>query len=132
MTTPSDPVILTRRSTADLSSSQYLLVSASGDDDLALTAIEGLSIGALTNDVADGSSTAVYVPVQVGGIIKVKCGGTITAGNLAGSNGSGQAVQKDGAHNGGKNSHAFGIALGTFASGDIGTFLWSPSWIEIS
>lgn len=131
MSTPFDPTILTRRTTADLSSSEWLLVSASGDDDLALTGADGLPIGALTNDVADGSSSAAYVPVQVGGIIKVKCGGGITAGNLAGSDAAGKAVQKDGAHAGGNNSHVFGVALGTYVNGEIGSFLWSPSWIEV-
>ena len=72
MSQPFDPTILTRRTTVDMSSSQWLLVSASGSDNLALTGVNGLPIGALTNDVADGSgANAVYLPVQVGGIIKV-------------------------------------------------------------
>lgn len=125
MSAPFDPTILTRRSTADLSSSEWLLVVSSGDDDLALCGDGAAAIGALTNDVADGSSTAVYVPVQIGGVIKVACGGVCTAGLMCASDGSGKAV------NGSTSAdYFFGIALGTFASGDIGTFLWSPGGQE--
>ena len=134
MSQPYDPTVLTRRTTADMSSSEWLLVTASGDDDLALTGLNGLSIGALTNDVADGSgANAVYLPVQVGGIIKVEVGtGGITAGNLAGAEAGGTAVQVDGTAGGTVDSHAFGVALGTYVDGEVGTFLWSPSWVEIS
>ncbi len=124
MTTPANPEILTRRTTANLSAKPYYLVKASGDNDLAVAGDGELCIGALTNSVADGSSTAAFVPVQVGGTIKVKCGGAITAGTLAAANSDGKAVAvADG-------EHAFGIALETHADGDIGTFLWAPSYFE--
>lgn len=124
MSTPFDPTIITRKTNADLSSSDWLLVKPNGDDDTDLAGAGELAIGALTNDVADGSSTEVYLPVQVGGLIKVACGGSITAGVLAMSNASGQAVTAtDG-------NYAFGIALETHASGDVGSFLWAPSYLE--
>ena len=125
MSTPFDPKILTRQTNADLSSSEFLLVKPNGDDDIDLAGAGQLAIGALTNDVADGSgSNTTYLPVQVGGIIKVACGDSITAGVLAMSNGSGQAVTAtDG-------NYAFGIALETHASGDVGAFLWAPSYLE--
>ena len=129
MSTPFNPDILTRRTEADLSSSAWMLVIAVGDDETDLagatsTATGDLCIGALTNDVADGSSTAVYVPVQVGGIIKVSCGGACAAGSLAMADASGEAITAtDG-------KYAFGIALGTYVDGEIGAFLWAPSYLE--
>ncbi len=131
MSVPFDPSILTRRTDADMSAKAWHLVKPVGDNDMDLTAQHDLPIGALTNDVADGTTDAVFLPVQIGGIIKVKCGGAITAGNLAGSDANGQAVAVAGAHAGGTNSHAFGIALETYANGDIGAFLWSPSYLSV-
>jgi hypothetical protein len=130
MSTPFDPSILTRRTAADMSSSEWLLVKPNGSDDMDVCGANDLAIGALTNDVADGSSTAVYLPVQVGGIIKVKCGGSINAGQQAGSDGSGNAVAVAGAAGGGTDSHTFGIALQDAANGDVAAFLWAPAWIE--
>ncbi len=124
MSTPFSPDILTRRTTADMSSSAWFLVKLSGEDDLAAAGAGELAIGALTNDVADGSSTAVYLPVQIGGIIKAICGGACAVGALAMSDGSGEAVTAtDG-------NYAFGIALGAYVDGEIGAFLWAPSYLE--
>ena len=126
MSTPSNPtLIITRQTNADLSSSQWLLVKPNGDDDLDLAGAGDLAIGALTNDVADGSGTnTAYVPVQGGGMIKVECGGACTAGSLAASDAAGKAVDAaDG-------DYAFGIALETHANGDIGAVLWAPSYLE--
>lgn len=132
MSVPFDPYILTRKCNEDLDGKEYFLVKPNGDDDITLAGLNDLPIGALTNDVGTGTaSDPIYVPVQVGQIIKVKCGGAITAGNLAGSDASGKAVQVAGAHGGGTNSHAFGIALETYANGDIGAFLWSPSYLSV-
>ena len=124
MSVPFDPQILTRRPTADLSSSAWFLVKPSGEDDLAAAGAGELAIGALTNDVADGSSTAVYLPVQVGGLIKVIAGAAITVGTLAMSDASGEAITAT------SGNYAFGIALGTFANGEVGSFLWAPSYYE--
>ena len=122
MSVPFDPTILTRRTTADLSSSEYLLVVPDGDDDLALAGAGAAVLGALSNNVGDGSgSDAVYVSVQIGGIIKVKTAETMVAGQLATSNGSGLAVIADTA-----DDYFFGIALESHTSGDIGTFLYAP------
>ena len=121
MSVPFDPTILTRRTTADLSSSPYYLVVPSGDDDLALAGAGAAVLGALSNNVADGSSTAAYVSVQVGGIIKVKTAEGFTAGQLATSNASGLAVIADST-----GDYFFGIALETHVSGDIGAFLYAP------
>lgn len=131
MSVPFDPSILTRRTIKDLSTKAWHLVKPVGDDDLNFTGLGDLPIGALTDDVADGSTDAVFLPVQIGGIIKVKCVGAITAGSLAGSNAAGLAIAVVGDHAGGNNGHAFGIALGTYAANEVGAFLWSPSWVEV-
>tara|TARA_R110000824_G_scaffold7944_3_gene36254 strand:- start:623 stop:1003 length:381 start_codon:yes stop_codon:yes gene_type:complete len=125
MSQPYDPTILTRRSTADLHAESWTLVVSSGDDDLAVCGDGLAAIGALTNDVADGSTTAVYLPVQVGGVIKVVCGGVCTAGLMCSSDASGEAV--NGTASG---DYHFGIALGTYGAGEIGTFLWAPGGQE--
>jgi len=129
MSTPFNPDILTRRTEADLSSSAWMLVIAVGDDETDLagatsSATGDLCIGALTNDVADGSSTAVYVPVQVGGVIKVSVGGTIGAGALAMADASGEAIAVA------TGKYAFGVSLGAYVDGEIGAFLWAPSYYE--
>ena len=133
MSVPFDPYVLTRKCNEDLAGKEYHLVRPTGAADLPLcSALGQLPMGALTNDVGTGTaSDPIYVPVQVGQIIKVKCGGAITAGNLAGSDAAGKAVAVAGAHGGGTNSHAFGIALETYANGDIGAFLWSPSYLSV-
>lgn len=122
---PFDPSILTRQTNANMTSKEWFLVKAVGDDDMDVAGDGQLCIGALTNDVADGSAGVTkYLPVQIGGVIKVISGGSITAGTLAMSDGSGEAVTAtDG-------KYAFGIALGTYVDGEIGSFLWAPSYLE--
>lgn len=119
MSTPYDPTILTRRTAQDMSAQAYRLVNSSGDNDMVLAAAGGVAIGALTNDVADGSTTAVFLPVQVGGVIKAVCAGVggIAAGAAATSDVTGAAVAA------GAGDRVFGIALETHVAGDIGSFL---------
>jgi len=126
MSTPFDPAILTRRCDDDLSSSAWFLVKAVSDDDIDIATTGNLCIGALTNDVGAGSaSDPVYVPVQVGGIIKVECGNTCDAGTFCMSDSAGNAVNVTGS-----TIYAFGIALGDYVDGEIGAFLWTPSFME--
>ena len=68
MSAPFDPSILTRRTTANMDGKEWYLVSPTGDNDTALTGDDALPMGALTNDVADGSSDPVFLGVQVGGM----------------------------------------------------------------
>ena len=126
MSTPSNPtLVITRRCDDDLSSSAWFLVKAVGDNDIDVAGAGNLCIGALTNDVAAGSaSTAVYVPVQCGGMIKAICGGAITANTLVMADSAGEAVTAT------TGNYAIGIALGTFVNGEIGSFLWAPSYYE--
>ena len=127
MSTPFNPDILTRRCDDDLSSSPWFLVKAVGDDDIDIATTGNLCIGALTNDVGAGSaSDPVYVPVQIGGIIKVEVGTAgCTAGAFAMSDSAGNAVSMTGS-----TVYAFGIALGAYVDGEIGAFLWTPSFME--
>lgn len=124
MSTPFKPEILTRRTDANMTSKEYFLVKATGDSDMDICGAGELPIGALTNDVADGSTTAVHLPVQVGGFIKVKCAGAITAGTVAASDANGEAVA------GADGDYIFGQAMETYADNDIGVFMWAPSYHE--
>lgn len=132
MSTPFNPtLVVTRQCNADLSSSEWLLVSCVGDDDIEVagttsTATGDLCIGALTNDVATGTAASpVFVPVQMGGMIKVKVGaGGITAGDLAMADDDGTAIDVV------SGKYVFGIALETHAANDIGAFLFAPSYYE--
>lgn len=126
MSTPFDPNILTRKCDDDLSSSPWFLVKAVANDDIDIASTGNLCIGALTNDVGAGTATdEVYVPVQIGGIIKVECGGACTVGTFCMSDSAGNAVDVTGSK-----IYAFGIALGTYVDGEIGAFLWCPSFME--
>ena len=126
MSVPFDPTILTRKVNSDVSSQAWFLVKATADDDIDIASTGNLCIGALTNDVGAGTaSIPVYVPVQVGGMIKVICGGACTVGTYAMSDSSGESVDVTGSK-----IYAFGIALGTYADGEIGAFLWNPSFME--
>ena len=122
---PYNPKILTRQTNANMTSKEWFLVKPVADDDMDLSGAGQLCIGALTNDVADGSAGVTkYLPVQIGGVIKVKCGGTCDVGTLAMSDADGKAV------NATADKYAFGIALGDYVANEIGTFLWAPSHME--
>ena len=127
MSTPFNPtLVITRKCDDDLSSSAWFLVKPTGDDDLDIASTGNVCIGALTNDVAAGTAAIpVYVPVQVGGMIKVSCGGGCTVGTFCMSDSSGEAVDVTGSK-----INAFGIALGTYVDGEIGAFLWAPTFME--
>ena len=118
MSTPFAPIILTRRTDANMLTQEWRLVNAVGDNDMDLAGAGGVAIGALTNDVADGTTTAVFLPVQIGGIIKVVVGAAgCTAGAPATSDANGAAVDAA------ATNRVFGIALETHLAGDIGSFL---------
>ena len=124
MSVPSKSEILTLRTDANMTSKEYFLVKANGDNDMDICGAGEIAIGALTNDVADGSSTAKFLPVQVGGVILVKCAGAISAGARAMSDSNGEAVAATDGNN------VFGTARETHADNDIGAFYWSPFYLE--
>ena len=123
---PYNPDILTRQTNANMTGKEWFLVKAVGNDDMDTAAAGQLCIGALTNDVGDGSGgVTVYLPVQVGGIIKVMCGAACTVGTFCVSDSAGEAINATGSK-----VNAFGIALGTYEDGEIGSFLWAPTFME--
>jgi len=124
MARPYKSEVLTRRTDADLSAEEWTLVKVTGDNDMDICGAGQLAFGALTEDVADGSSTAVHLPVQVGPFILVKCGGAITGGTLAMSDASGEAVACT------TGNYSIGQAMETYADGDVGLFQWAPSYYE--
>ncbi len=114
MSVPYNPTIIARRSDADLSAKAWKMVIANGDNDTDVAGANGNVIGILTDDVKDGSSTAAFNAVQIGGVGKVLCGGAITAGVSFKSDASGDAVAATA-----DNDIAMGYMLETAADGDI-------------
>jgi len=127
MSTPFNPDILTRKVNSDVSAQPWFLVKAVSDTDIDIASTGNVCIGALTNDVAAGTAAIpVYVPVQIGGIIKVEVGSAgCTVGLFCMSDSAGNAVDVTGSK-----IFGFGIALGTYVDGEIGAFLWAPSFME--
>ena len=116
MSVPHKSEVIGFRTNADLSDQEYRLVKRNGDSDMDLCGAGELPFGALTNDVADCSTTERSLGVQIGGII--------TAGQPAMSDANGEAVlATDG-------NWTFGQAMETHADGDLGIFTWSPSYLE--
>jgi hypothetical protein len=73
--------ILGYRTDADLSSSPYRFVLKDGDDDLSVaTASAADVVGVTTNNVADYSTTAGTVEVQIGPEYLVTVGATLSQG----------------------------------------------------
>lgn len=119
MSVPFDPKIIVRRTDANLTSKEWLAVKPNGDNDTDVAGAGENVIGVLTDDVADFSTTAGYVPVQVGGFVKVKFGGAVTAGVSVKSDASGKAVAAS------TGDRAFGVAWETGADGDLGVVQFS-------
>ena len=90
---PSDAKIHGYRTNAAFTSShKYCLVKRNGDSDFDLCGAGELPFGALTNMVEDCSTTARSLPVQDGGNIVAKCGGSVTAGTQVMSDSAGKVV----------------------------------------
>lgn len=127
MSVPFDPKIIARRSDADLTASPWRMVIAVGDNDTDIAGDNGNVIGILTDDVKDGSSTAAFNAVQVGGIGKVKCGGDITAGVSFKADSSGDAVSATA-----DNDICMGYMLEDAADGDVKACLIARHVINVA
>jgi len=127
MSVPFDPKIMARRSDADLSSSAWKMVIAVGDNDTDVAGANGNVIGILTDDVKDGSSTAAFNSVQIGGIGKVLCGGAITAGVSFKADASGDAVSATA-----DNDICMGYMLETAADGDLAACIIARHVINVA
>lgn len=102
----------------------FTLAKFGADDDT-------LSTGAAATDNVVGvfqhATTAANqeVRVMLSGISRVKLGGTVTRGDLIGSDASGQGVTV--APSAGTNNRVVGIAMASGVSGDIIPVLLNPS-----
>ncbi len=102
----------------------FTLAKFGADDDT-------LSAGAAATDNVIGvfqhptTVAGEEVRVMLSGISRVKLGGTVTRGDLIGSDASGQGVSL--APAAGTNNRAVGIALASGVSGDIIPVLIAPS-----
>jgi len=122
---PSDAKIHGYRTNANFTSShKYCLVKRNGDSDFDLCGAGELPFGALTNMVEDCSTTARNLPVQDGGNVVVKCGGSITAGTLCKSDANGKAVT------GTDGFYVIGEAMGSYVDGEEGVFSWALSYLK--
>jgi len=69
-----DPLIVNFETDTDLTSSAYRPVRLSSGKLVLATGTGSSILGALTDDVEDGSSTTTSVPVALGGVAKVQVG----------------------------------------------------------
>lgn len=109
----------------DLSDKEFFLVQASGtadDPDLVVCADGEVAIGTVSGHAA-AINYATYpgpVPVEVGGIIRVKCAAAFSAANTPFKASSGEAIPAT------TGDMACGIMLYTQADNDIGLALLMP------
>jgi len=120
-----NPICQSFKSDANLASSAWFLVAlSSGGADLDVCGAGALAIGALTNDVGASNTDTKYVDVQVGGVIKVSAGASVTDGTLLMSDGSGEAIACT------TGNYAIGICLQDGDNGELVSVLWAPSYYE--
>ena len=106
---------------ADLSANQYFIaavVDASGEGQAALCGDGAQPCGVIYNN-PDAAGKATSIAYK--GIVKVKAGGAITAGNTVASDAAGEAVVAT------TGDVILGIALDTAVDGDIVSVLLSNS-----
>ena len=126
MSVPFDSTIIALKSNADLSAKEWLCVIGNGDDDIDVSGAGGIVIGVLTDNVFDGTTTAQWNSVQVSGLAKVAFGGTVAVGTSVKSDAAGKAVAATT-----DQDIAFGYAMETNASGDLGVVMLSRHTISI-
>lgn len=104
-------------SSGDLSANQYQFVTINASGQVALTADAAAADGVLYGaPAAAGRAT----DVAIGGIVKVKCGGTVTAGAQVGSGANGLA------NDAAASDIILGRALEAGTSGSIISILFQP------
>lgn len=105
----------------------YRIVRISGSHTVALASATTDVLAGITQDNAGSSNQAV--PVAVGGIAKVYCNDTFTAGGIATTNAAGQAVPAT-ANTAGV--YVIGVVLDTVtATGTIASILIQPYQVQI-
>ena len=101
----------------DLSSSQFYFVSIASDEQVDPTGDGAHADGVLQNDPDTAGHAA---EVAIGGVVKVSCGGTVTAGGAVSSDANGQAVDSA------SGDVILGTALEGGSSGDVISMLFQP------
>ena len=121
-----DPYVQSMQSNANFGTSQWLLVKTAGDTDIDLAGAGEACVGVLTDAVGPSDTSAKYVDVQMGRLVKVECGATVTDGAALMSNGAGEAIPAtDG-------NFIFGFSLQDAADGELMSAQWAPSYYEIT
>lgn len=108
---------ITLEAGADLSAKQFFFVSVSADGQVDPTGDGAHADGVLQNDPAAAGRAA---EVAIGGVVRVKCGGTVTRGGPVASDANGNAV------NPATGDVILGTALETGASGTIISMIFQP------
>jgi hypothetical protein len=114
-----ETLIATRTTASDLSSSAWLIVKESAGGAVLADDGDEPYMGVLTNNVADGSTTATEVSVQKAGIGKVQCGATITAPAYLMADANGKAIAAT------TGKYHFGYVDEDAVSGDIVEFTFA-------
>lgn len=84
-----DMGVITLEAGGDMSSDQYAFVDISADGQIDKAGDGAFAVGVLQNDPAAAGRAA---KVANSGLVKVKCGGTVTAGGPVSSDANGLAV----------------------------------------
>jgi hypothetical protein len=118
------PEIQSFKTNANFSANPWHIVKFAADDDIDLCGAGELMFGALTDEVGEADTDDKYVDVQVGGIVKVEAGATVTGGTLVMSNAAGEAIPVT------TGNYALGQAIQGGADGELISVLWSVSYYE--
>jgi|19_taG_2_1085344.scaffolds.fasta_scaffold20569_2 hypothetical protein len=113
----------------DIRPYRIIKVSTAADNQCLESDANELSIGVVAGstrqfDSANHAEDGDHVTLQMGSIVNVECGGSITRGNSIESDADGKAVAETAS--GTLNRHTCGIALESGASGEIIRMLWRP------
>jgi len=119
-----DPYVQTFKTNANFAATPWHLVTWAADGDIDLCGAGELPLGALTDVVGESNTDDKYVDVQVGQVIRVEAGATVTGGVLVMSNAAGEAIDRT------TGNHVIGIALHGAADGEALAVLWAPSYYE--
>lgn len=120
------PEIQSFKTNANFSAASWHIVKFAADDDIDLTASGELMLGVLTDEVGESNTDDKFVDVQVGGIVKVEAGATVTGGTLVMSNAAGEAIPAtDG-------NYFLGQAIQGGADGEYISVIYGPGYFENS
>jgi len=109
---------ITMPSSGDLSAKQYTFVKVNSSGQIVSTIDGEYALGVLQDKPTVAGEAAA---VTIGGAVKVKAGGEITAGNAVASDLNGEAIVAASA------DIRLGIALEGAADGDVFTIVFNPA-----